>query len=206
MARSTGSSRGTAGTDGARGAAHRARPLDARFRARLDWRERRARPREPELETPLDEREADLLERSRNGDEAAFRLLYERTVARLKARIRARIGSQLRRKVDESDILPGRLHRRAPAAARVRAGGQGRIRQVARQDRGAARAGDAPALPRDREARHRAGSLRLRPPGDGPVPRRSHVPQPASHGVRSAGARARGPRPACPPTIATRCA
>jgi len=56
-------------------------------------------------ETSLDAGESELLARSRSGDEAAFRLLYERSVSRLKGRIRARIGPKLRRKVDASDIL-----------------------------------------------------------------------------------------------------
>ena len=46
-----------------------------------------------------------LVWRAREGDEAAFQALYERSARELKARIRRQIGTALRRKVDASDIL-----------------------------------------------------------------------------------------------------
>ena len=49
--------------------------------------------------------DAELVERARGGDEAAFRVLHDRYAAGLFARVRRRLPAVLRRRVAESDIV-----------------------------------------------------------------------------------------------------
>ena len=55
-----------------------------------------------QMPDPLDE---ELLRRLRAGDESAGRVLFERHVARLRARLRRRLPRALRGKVAESDVI-----------------------------------------------------------------------------------------------------